>query len=112
MSSFLSCVGCRPRLEALQRSEVQQFSSLVLRNVGKSRRNSQYPITFEPAELFRGRVMLLLLPSPAAYLELHNCPQYFLALAAMLLTRFLRTGGPNMLKMMNKPMHEDHMSHG
>ena len=49
-------------LEALQRRRPQQRSSLAFRNVGKSCRNSQYPIPFEPGELFRGRVMLLLCP--------------------------------------------------
>jgi hypothetical protein len=31
----------------------------------------------------------------------------FLVLTVMLVIRFMRSGGPNMLKMMNKPMHED-----
>jgi uncharacterized membrane protein YraQ (UPF0718 family) len=32
----------------------------------------------------------------------------FLALAAMLIWRFVRTGGPHMLRMMNAPAHESH----
>ena len=35
----------------------------------------------------------------------------FLILAAVLVWRFLRTGGPEMLKMMGEPAHEDH-GHG
>src|SRR5207302_5357550 len=35
----------------------------------------------------------------------------FLALAAALLWRFLKTGGPEMLRMMNRPMHAEH-EHG
>ncbi|HJY31426.1 MAG TPA: heavy metal-binding domain-containing protein, partial [Actinomycetota bacterium] len=34
----------------------------------------------------------------------------FLALSAVLVARFLRTGGPRMLRMMNAPGHEDHPS--
>jgi hypothetical protein len=34
---------------------------------------------------------------------------FFLALAAILILRFLRTGGPDMLKMMDGPMREHHM---
>jgi uncharacterized protein len=36
----------------------------------------------------------------------------FLSLMLALVIRFLRTGGPEMLKMMNKPMGEHQMSHG
>jgi uncharacterized membrane protein YraQ (UPF0718 family) len=32
----------------------------------------------------------------------------FLALALVLLWRFLKTGGPEMLRMMNEPGHDDH----
>ena len=35
----------------------------------------------------------------------------FLVLAAMLLIRFMRTGGRKMLKMMNGPLHEHEISH-
>jgi uncharacterized membrane protein YraQ (UPF0718 family) len=34
----------------------------------------------------------------------------FLALAALLVLRFLRTGGPDMLRMMNRP-HHPHATH-
>ena len=36
----------------------------------------------------------------------------FLALAAALLWRFLKTGGPEMLRMMNRPMHAEHEHDG
>jgi len=36
----------------------------------------------------------------------------FLAMAALLLWRFLRTGGPGMLKMMNRPAETGHAHHG
>jgi uncharacterized membrane protein YraQ (UPF0718 family) len=36
----------------------------------------------------------------------------FPVLALALVSRFLRTGGPGMLKMMNKPMGQHQMSHG
>jgi uncharacterized protein len=36
----------------------------------------------------------------------------FLALAAMLVFRFLRTGGPAMLRMMNRPTETGHAHHG
>jgi uncharacterized protein len=36
----------------------------------------------------------------------------FLALAAMLVWRFLRTGGPEMLRMMNRPAEIGHAHHG
>jgi len=32
----------------------------------------------------------------------------FLALAVLLVWRFMRTGGPEMLRMMNSPAHSDH----
>jgi uncharacterized protein len=56
-----------------------------------------------------------LIPQHRAIVNLTSGPQWnyttvlniiFLVLAAILLTRFLRTGGPAMLRMMNRPAHE------